>query len=89
MAVAFMLGGMLLCLGLGLLWRHSYENLPKEAAGSDAEMASIASGEGCPKPHNDCFLPYCFFDTTRVRNYETWIVLCLVSGSLMLILGME
>lgn len=71
-------GGALLLSGLVLLSHLSYQN--------GKEPSCDQEGHGVLK--NDCILPLCYFRTANVRNHETWVVACLLSGSAVLLLSM-
>lgn len=85
MAVGIILGVALVVVGLVLLCHLSYTNLGDAAKGeTDVEDPTL----GPPRPkHNDCFLPFCFFQASRVYNHETWVLVCLLGGATVLVLN--
>lgn len=86
MAVGFILGAALIVVGLVLMSHLSYTNLMDKKTDDPEEVPAIpgkvAGGQ------NDCFLPFCYFRVNHVTNHETWIVACLLSGSLVLTLSL-
>jgi hypothetical protein len=81
MALGLIVGVTLVMAGMVLLCHLSYTNLSEKGKQADPEDATMGTK---PAPHNDCFLPMCFFQTSQVRNHETWIVACLLSGAAVL-----
>jgi hypothetical protein len=86
MAIGLILGVTLIAAGLVLLSHLSYTSLGEKVE-DDPECASVI-GEKKGKLHNDCFLPFCFFQVAQVANHETWIVACLMSGATVLVLSL-
>lgn len=85
------MGVALIVAGLVLLCHLSYTNLSEKSADAqdDIENAAVMTGKtGRDEKHNDCFLPFCFFQAGQVYNHETWIVACLMTGSTVLVLSM-
>ena len=86
-----MLGISLIISGLFLLCHHGYTqmNLVKEE-----DVDPEAPLDACKKPptttpkKNDCCLPICFFQTSQIYNHETWIVVCLLCGSTILLMSL-
>lgn len=97
MTLALVLGVSLVMTGLVLLCHLSYTNLGGKQApgpeedGCDVEDPSMGGlpGVKSAESHNDCLLPCCFFQISRVMNHESWIVACLLGGATVLVLGME
>ena len=89
MAIGIVLGVALIVAGLVLLSHLSYTNLgEKPDVQEDMESASVTEDSSNKSKHNDCFLPFCFFQVARVTNHESWIVACLMSGATVLVLSM-
>lgn len=90
MAIGLVLGVTLITAGLVLLCHLSYTNLSDKSADAqdDVENAAVMTGKTGVSKHNDCFLPFCFFQAGQVYNHETWIVACLMTGSTVLVLSM-
>ena len=84
MTLGLIVGVTLVMAGLVLLCHLSYTNL-SEKAQADPEDATMGAK---PAPQNDCLLPMCFFQTSRIRNHESWIVACLLSGAAVLLMSM-
>ena len=88
MTVGLILGVALVMAGLVLLCHLSYTHLEKkDHPPDDAEDPSLMGGKPL-RGHNDCILPYCFFQVAQVTNHETWIVACLMTGATVLVLSM-
>jgi hypothetical protein len=85
MAIGLILGVALIVAGLVLLTHLSYTSLGEKVE-DDPECASVIGDKKAR--HNDCFLPFCFFQVAQVANHETWIVACLMSGATVLVLCM-
>jgi hypothetical protein len=87
MTLGLIVGVTLVMAGLVLLCHLSYTNLPimKQPA-QDPEDPTM--GPAKTLPHNDCLLPMCFFQTSRIRNHESWIVACLLSGAAVLLMSL-
>jgi hypothetical protein len=86
MALGLIVGVTLVMAGLVLLCHLSYTNLPiMKQPEQDPENPTM--GIKPPDP-NDCLLPMCFFQTSRIRNHESWIVACLLSGATVLLMSM-
>jgi hypothetical protein len=91
MAIGLILGVALIVAGLVLLSHLSYTNLGEKPMNMQEDMESASvTGDNNNKSnkHNDCFLPFCFFQVAQVTNHETWIVACLMSGATVLVLCM-
>jgi hypothetical protein len=84
MAVGLVLGLCLVMAGLLLMCHLSYTSLG-EKGGTDCEDLTMG---GKDPPRNDCFLSCCFFQVGHVKNHETWIVACLLSGAVVLWVSM-
>jgi hypothetical protein len=87
MPVGIVLGMALVVTGLVLLCHLSYTNLSEKAAPDDAEDPAMGMKHAHPR-QNDCFVSFCFFQVSQVRNHETWIVACLMTGATVLVLSM-
>ncbi len=89
MTIGLILGVTLVAAGLVLLCHHSYTSLSDKSgdAQDDIENAAVMTGKNS-KRHNDCILPFCFFQVAQVTNHETWIVACLMTGATVLGLSM-
>lgn len=89
MTFGLILGVALVAAGLVLLCHLSYTNLGEKSADAqdDVENAAVMTGKNSKK-HNDCILPFCFFQVGQVYNHETWIVACLMTGATVLVLSM-
>ncbi len=83
MAVGLVLGMALVVTGLVLLCHLSYTSLGEKA--DDAEDPAMGVKPG---PPNDCFVSCCFFQVAQIKNHETWIVACLMTGVTVLVLSM-
>lgn len=77
----------LVVAGLLLLCHLSYTELSEKHIPSDPEDPTNGGPAGV-KVQNDCLLPMCFFQVSRVRNHETWIIACLLSGATILIMSL-
>jgi len=87
MALGLIVGVTLVMAGLVLLCHLSYTNLPiTKQPEQDPENPTMGSSK--PPDPNDCLLPMCFFQTSRIRNHESWIVACLLSGAAVLLMSM-
>jgi hypothetical protein len=84
MALGLIVGVTLVMAGLVLLCHLSYTELSEKHRDVDPEDPT----SGPTTKHNDCLLPMCFFQFSRVRNHESWIVACLLSGAAVLLLSM-
>ena len=88
MAIGIVLGVALIVAGLVLLSHLSYTNLgEKPDVQEDMESASVTEDSSNKSKHNDCFLPFCFFQASRVYNHETWVLVCLLGGATVLVLN--
>ena len=97
MAIGLILGVSLVMTGLVLMCHLSYTNLSckEDSDECDVEDPSMGVERSCKKDkkhgdverHNDCILPFCFFQVSRVTNHESWIVACLLSGATVLVLS--
>jgi hypothetical protein len=87
MALGLIVGLTLVAAGLLLLCHLSYTELSEKHKPADPEDPTN-SGQACSKAQNDCLLPMCFFQFSRVRNHETWIIACLLSGAAILIMSL-
>ena len=92
MAIGLILGTTLVVAGLVLLCHLSYTNLSDKSspdAQDDVESTGVMTGKNPnSQRHNDCILPFCFFQVAQVTNHETWIVACLMTGATVLVLSM-
>ena len=92
MAIGLILGTTLVVAGLVLLCHLSYTNLSEKSssdAQDDIESTGVMTGKNPDKQkHNDCILPFCFFQVAQVTNHETWIVACLMTGATVLVLSL-
>ena len=92
MTAGLVLGMALVATGLALLCHLSYTNLTsnknKEGEHDDAEDPAIGGNPTRTGPDNDCFVSFCFFRVAQVKNHETWIVACLMTGATVLVLSM-
>jgi len=92
MALGLIVGLTLVAAGLLLLCHLSYTELSEKhklpADPEDPTNGASGGGQACSKAQNDCLLPMCFFQFSRVRNYETWIIACLLSGAAILIMSL-
>ena len=87
MPVGLVLGMALVVTGLVLLCHLSYTNLSEKACHDDAEDPAMG-GKTLQAVPNDCFVSFCFFRVAQVKNHETWIVACLMTGATVLVLSM-
>jgi hypothetical protein len=85
MPVGIVLGMALVVTGLILLGHLSYTSLSEKHVPDDAEDPTMGTK---PPKQNDCFVSCCFFQVSQVRNHETWIVACLMTGATVLVLSM-
>jgi hypothetical protein len=85
MTLGLILGVTLVGAGLVLLCHLSYTSLSEKHC--DMEPEDATNGPQAPL-QNDCLLPMCFFQTSRIRNHETWIVALLLSGAAVLLLSL-
>jgi len=94
MAIGLILGMTLITVGLVLLCHLSYTNWGESDKSADAqddiENASVITGKKATgaRKHNDCLLPFCFFQAGQVYNHESWIVAFLMTGSTVLLLSL-
>lgn len=87
MTAGIVVGMSLISIGLVLLSHLSYSELAvKPLLPTTAE--GVKPKEEIQADKNNCFLPMCFFSTNRVRNHETWVVTCLLSGCLVLLMSL-
>ena len=87
MPVGLVLGMALVVTGLVLLCHLSYTNLSEKACHDDTEDPAMGVKPLQAGP-NDCFVSFCFFRVAQVKNHETWIVACLMTGATVLVLSM-
>jgi hypothetical protein len=87
MPLGLIVGVSLVMAGLVLLCHLSYTELSEKSQSAvDPEDPTQVSRD---KGHeNDCLLPMCFFQTSRVRNHESWIVAFLLSGAAVLLMSL-
>ena len=79
-------GSTLLVAGLVLLSHSSYQNYGGLKGGT--HVLDVDEESGVQHEKNDCVVPFCFFRASNVKNHETWVVSCLLSGSAILLLSM-
>ncbi len=87
MALGLIVGVALVAAGLVLLCHLSYTELSEKSQSADPEDPTQSSSHVKPR-ENDCLLPMCFFQTSRVRNHESWILAFLLSGAAVLLLSL-
>ena len=95
MVIVYVLGIGLICSGFFLLCHNGYNqmNLQQKKA-SNAGPGGEEDLEQNPDPllnsksNNDCFVPLCFFQVSQVYNFETWIVVCLLTGSTIMLMSL-
>ena len=85
MTLGLIVGVTLVMAGLVLLCHLSYTNLSEKTLVPNQEDATMGAK---PAPPNDCLLPMCFFQASRIKNHETWIVACLLSGAAVLLMSL-
>jgi hypothetical protein len=54
----------------------------------DPNLEDSVASKGSKPPVNDCCLPICFFQSSQIYNHETWIVVCLLCGSTILLMSL-
>ena len=86
MALGLVVGVALVAVGVVLLCHLSYTELSEKSQADDPEDPT--QGRPPKALENDCLLPMCFFQTSRVRNHESWIVAFLLSGASVLLLSL-
>lgn len=98
MVLIYVLGIGLIGSGLFLLCHHGYTHMsltennnkkhPHDTEDEqDPEHVTIG-GKKELKPVNDCCVPICFFQSSQIYNHETWIVVCLLCGSTILLMSL-
>jgi hypothetical protein len=95
MVLIYVLGIGLIGSGLFLLCHHGYTHMSlsdvKNNLGTEEEQEPehVTIGEKKePKSVNDCCVPMCFFQSSQIYNHETWIVVCLLCGSTILLMSL-
>lgn len=88
----YVMGIGLIACGLFLLCHHGYTHM------SRAEDKGLGEGEGLrshgavdgstQQEGNDCCVPICFFRVSELYNHETWIVVCLLCGSTIMLMSL-
>jgi hypothetical protein len=86
MALGLIVGFTLVVAGLLLLCHLSYTQLSEKHQPSDPEEPNVG-GPASAKEPNDCLLPMCFFQFSRLQNHESWIVAFLLSGAAVLLMS--
>jgi hypothetical protein len=87
MTLGLIFGVSLVMTGLVLLCHLSYTHLDKMKPVDETDVEDPSMGN--PKErHNDCLLPFCFFQVSQVMNHESWIVTFLLCGATVLVLSM-
>ena len=90
MILIYVLGISLIASGLFLLCHHGYthmNNVPEQGKQSPDEEGLGKEGQE-NAGSNDCCVPICFFRVSELYNHETWIVVCLLCGSTVLLMSL-
>jgi hypothetical protein len=85
MVLAYILGIGLIGSGCFLLCHHGYSHMNLTKQDPDPEAPETGEKKQIV-PANDCCLPICFFQASQIYNHETWIVVCLLCGSIILLM---
>ncbi len=89
MPAGIFVGVTLIFIGLALLSHLSYSEIHHNNNKTPLPTTDVKLPQQDPDaPKNDCFLPMCYFHLARVRNHETWVVTCLLSGCVVLLLSL-
>lgn len=87
MILVYVLGISLIASGLFLLCHHGYTHMnhpkDKDAGEDEKRLKQESAHEG-----NDCCVPICFFRVAELYNHETWIVVCLLCGSTVMLMSL-
>jgi hypothetical protein len=80
---------LLVAMGLELLCHLSYTNLSEKAGAGPDDIEDPTMGvKPLQVQHNDFFVQFRFFQVAQVKNHETWVVACLMTGVTVLVLSM-